>query len=269
MHIRQNRGYGRENQEDCAVALSRQLFLYGHSVDFHMMVVADGCGGTAAGERASSIACRDIPERVLGSLVADCTSGDLYRTQYRLFRAIHSGFQAANRSILLDIKAAPQREGMATTAVCLAILGTTAYVAWRGDSRCYLFRSGLLEQLTTDHTRLQSLIDAGVITEEEGKRHPARNYLSMALGNDEHGTPETTCCTVEPRDLFLLSSDGFHEGLTPEELAAFIGGHLSGDAPGDDLKGLAERMEQASLRVYGSDNLTVGLAYICPERDDR
>lgn len=140
----------RENNEDNAVADPGQRFF----------LVADGMGGQAAGEKASSLAVELIPKRLTQSLKFDGDPSD------RVVAAIDAAVEHANAEIMALGQVDPTYNQMGTTVALLVNDGDTLYVGGVGDSRVYRLSSGSFEQLTTDHSLTQALRDAGTITDE-------------------------------------------------------------------------------------------------------
>ena len=187
----------------------------------HVAVVADGMGGHKGGEIASRTAIIvffhllfDTPDWVLK--VDDQSAAKiLYRVTTR-YRSLDS---------LLDERARvdPDLRGMGTTMTLAYSIGYDLFLAHAGDSRAYLCRGGSLRQLTRDHTRVQELVDAGVMTREEAATHRLRNVLTNVLGG---GVPLTDVdvhrVQLEPHDSVMLCSDGLYDLVKDDEIAATL-----------------------------------------------
>ena len=141
--------------------------------------------------------------------------------------------------------------GMGSTVVLAVRCGKKLCVAHVGDSRAYLFRSGKLQRLTKDHSLVQSLIDSGQITAEEGETHPHRNVITRVLGYSEDMLPEICISDVKPGDRFLLCTDGLTVTVRDGELEKI----LQENAP----ESLADLLVARALDAGGPDNVTVGL----------
>jgi protein phosphatase len=158
----------RANNEDAIYTSSR------------LAAVADGVGGAAAGEVAS--------QRIVNSLAHFDTS----RLEIPLDAALENAIVFANESIGFMASARPQMEGMSTTLTAVALSNDGTYVVANiGDSRTYLLRAGELTQLSRDDSLVQDLIDAGHLTPEQARRHPARNVVMHALDGDPERRPST------------------------------------------------------------------------------
>jgi protein phosphatase len=159
-----------------------------------LLVVADGMGGHAAGEVASSLVVASI-----AALDDDDQGGDLLDA---LADAV-SGADTALRRTIDDDSAL---EGMGTTLTAMLWSGSRVGLAHVGDSRAYLLRGGDLLRLTHDHTYVQSLVDAGRISAEEAENHPRRSLLTRAMDGRNPAMPDLSVREVRPDDRFLLCS---------------------------------------------------------------
>ncbi|MFM8530405.1 MAG: PP2C family protein-serine/threonine phosphatase, partial [Ilumatobacteraceae bacterium] len=176
-----------------------------------LLVVADGMGGHAAGELASATAVATLAEVVDGD-------GDPGETLASLAAGVH----AAGVSIGQVVIDNPDLVGMGTTATALSFIdeGSTARVAvvHVGDSRGYLLRAGDLTRITHDHTYVQTLIDAGRISEDEAAAHPRRSLIMRAIDGLQPADPDLSVIEARAGDRFLLCSDGLTGVVSDEEL---------------------------------------------------
>ena len=162
--------------------------------------VADGVGGAAAGEVAS--------HRIVDSLALL----DKSRLDIPLDAALENAIAWGNESIGFIASARPQLAGMSTTLTAVALSNEGMYViANIGDSRTYLLRDGELTQLSRDDSLVQDLIDAGHLTPEQARRHPARNVVMHALDGDPERRPVTQLVPAQDGDRLLLCSDGLSD----------------------------------------------------------
>jgi len=202
-------------------------------------LVADGLGGHAAGEVASRVAVQAAAEA--WRVGRRCSSADAVL-------AAHHAVQAAAR----DGRGAP---GMGCTLVAARVLDGLLTCAWLGDSRAYLWRDSRLAQISHDHSYVQSLLDAGVISTLEAAHHPERHALlryagAGALSGDDIGSVGVP---AQPGDRVLLCSDGLNGELSAEAIAAELVRHERDQAAVDALV-------DAALAAGGHDNVTVALA---------
>jgi protein phosphatase len=198
-----------------------------------LYAIADGVGGHQAGEVASSTA--------LEALRAAVRSG----------KALRDAIEEANDAVYAKSLADDDLRGMGTTVTAATLAaGNTLLVGHVGDSRAYMLRDGDLRQLTTDHSRVQELVDTGHLTAEEAAVHPMRNIITRAIGMDE--TVEVDVYPVELRvgDRVLFCSDGLTDMLHDD----FLGTELRRE---DDPSRAATRLVDAANRAGGVDNITV------------
>ncbi|KUN84011.1 protein phosphatase [Streptomyces bungoensis] len=224
-----HKGMIREGNEDSGYAGPR------------LLAIADGMGGQAAGEVASS--------EVISTLVTlddDVPGSDL-------LTSLGQAVQRANDQLRSMVEDDPQLEGMGTTLTALLWTGQRLGLVHVGDSRAYLLRDGVLSQITQDHTWVQRLVDEGRITEEEATTHPQRSLLMRALGSGDHVEPDLSIREVRAGDRYLICSDGLsgvvsHQTME-ETLASYQG-------PQETVQELI----QLALRGGGPDNITVIVA---------
>ena len=210
----------------------------------HLLVIADGVGGSARGDVASAATVEvlrrldeDPGEGGIQGDVLGALAGAIHRSHDRI-----AGLVAEN----------PEIEGTSTTVTAVIFDGSHIGVGHVGDSRGYLLREGSLSQLTTDHTFVQSLIDEGRITEDEARVHPHRNLILRAVDGVHEPEPDVFSLEVVPGDRILLCSDGCSGVLSDEELSRILG-----DGTPDHV---AVSLIQASLEAGSSDNVTVVVA---------
>jgi PPM family protein phosphatase len=209
----------------------------------HLLVIADGVGGSARGDVASATAVEVIrkldepPGEEMQSDMLGGLAGAIHRSHDRI-----AGLVAEN----------PEIEGTSTTVTAVIFDGTLIGVGHVGDSRGYLLRDGTLSQLTTDHTFVQSLIDEGRITEDEARVHPHRNLILRAVDGVHEPEPDVFTLQVAPGDRIMLCSDGCSGVLSDDDLASILG-----DGTPDHA---AVSLISASLEAGSSDNVTVVIA---------
>ncbi|ODT94564.1 MAG: protein phosphatase [Pseudonocardia sp. SCN 72-86] len=221
---RSDRGLVRQNNQDAVYAGPRLLAL------------ADGMGGHAAGEVASSLVIS-----ALAPLDEDDPGDDL------LGQLRDATFQG-NAAITRHVADAPDLEGMGTTLTAILFAGSRLGMVHVGDSRCYQLRNGEFTQITKDDTFVQSLIDEGRITEEEAHTHPQRSLLLRAItGQDVE--PSLTIREARAGDRLLLCSDGLSGPVSDETLAQTLADY-------QDPRECADRLIDLALRGGGPDNIT-------------
>lgn len=209
-----------------------------------LFLVADGMGGAAAGEIASSMAAEAI-YRFLQS-----EWGDSHETSPDRFAAtLRQAVEKANIELHEYAKANPDVRGMGTTATVGGILDGALYLAQVGDSRAYLIRGGEAVQLTKDQSLTQRLVDAGEMTEEEAEKSTRRNIILQALGPDPTIRAELSFMPLLRGDVILICSDGLSGQVKREEIA-----ELATSEP--DPQQLCEALIDLANTRGGPDNIT-------------
>jgi PPM family protein phosphatase len=207
-----------------------------------LYAVADGMGGHAAGEVASSTA--------VSALAAAFEA-----TDHHTAGSLESAAKAANRAVWEQARTNRSMFGMGTTLVALAVVerqdGTNGLTAAHiGDSRLYAYRDGTLKQVTVDHSLVQELVDDGQISEAQAAVHPQRHVLTRALGVEPN--IEVDIIDLAPRhgDRYLLCSDGLPREVSDDQIAAVLSRFSN------PVEAAKELVAVANLRG-GNDNITV------------
>ena len=206
-----------------------------------LLVVADGMGGQAAGELASSVVVQTIAQ--LDAPAPAQPPGDPVR-------ALTDRINEAHERLHSIITENPQLEGMGTTLTAFLFSDNHVAFAHIGDSRAYRLRGGHLEQLTADHTWVQRLVDEGRISEEEAGHHPQRSLLMRALdGRGQVADADLSMTDIQPGDRLMLCSDGLSSFVSFDTLESTLAGYA-------DPHQAAESLIQLALRAGGPDNVT-------------
>ncbi|MEE2703972.1 MAG: PP2C family serine/threonine-protein phosphatase [Myxococcota bacterium] len=227
--LRTDTGLVRENNEDSALALPES----------GLFVVADGMGGHAAGEVASQLAVETVATQLSGRRIPKAIRGEAALLGAALVESNLAVYRKSRE---------PGLEGMGTTLTALLFRGRTATIAHAGDTRAYLVHKGTLRQLTRDHTLVSLLIAQGVVREEQSSEHPDRHVLTRAVGSQPTIEPEVVQVRVPRTARLLLSSDGLHDVVPPEELA-----RLASIA---ELEPAASALIGRANELGGPDNVT-------------
>ena len=219
-------GLRREHNEDTYYA----------DPDLGLWLVADGMGGHEFGEVASALA-RD-------AVVREVKAG----------KPLNEAIRSADEEIIRQSRRRAESLPMGTTMVALRVNGNKFELAWVGDSRAYLW-NGKLQQLSSDHSYVQELIDQGAITSEQARHHPHRNVVTQALGVTDPAdlNVETMTGELRPGMQLLLCSDGLTEEVDDATIAQVLAG--------DDCSAqeCVDSLVAAALDGGGSDNVTVVL----------
>jgi protein phosphatase len=229
----------------------RQTRLYGGSQG-HLLAVADGMGGRAAGERASTLAIDSMLTYVLDMLQwyfrLDQGSDEEFRDDLKA--ALHH----CQERITLEMAAMPKRDGMGATLTMAYIIWPRMYVVHVGDSRCYLFRGGELKQITRDHTVAEMYVERGAMSPEDAESSKWSHVLWNVLGGDtDELSPEVYLAHLQPGDTVLLCTDGLSGCVPREEIIE----RLRGDEPAE---GLCRQLVSDANGNGGADNITVVVA---------
>ncbi|MEY4313393.1 MAG: hypothetical protein RLZZ319_902 [Actinomycetota bacterium] len=210
----------------------------------HLFLVADGMGGHAGGDVASSLATQAI------TAVADERFESAEIAQETLVEAVRHSAQ----ELIEAVREHPDLSGMGTTVSALIRFDDSVVVAHIGDSRIYRFRDGELEQVTTDHTFVQKLVETGRITPEEAAVHPRRNVLMRVLGDFEGALDiDTARLDTVAGDRWLLCSDGLCGYVPENEMTAVL-------AAEPDAARASDKLIELALDRGAPDNVTVVIA---------
>ena len=227
--VRSDVGLLREGNEDSAYAGP------------HLLAVADGMGGHAAGEVASS------------ATITTISSLDSERPGINLVSALAEAVAMANMRLQELVISDPATEGMGTTLTAMLWLDGHAALCHIGDSRAYLLRSGQFYQITHDHTLVQSLVDEGKITEDDVATHPHRSLLLRALDGRTIAEPDLSQLETMPGDRLLLCSDGLSGVVTEQTLHQTLSSVWDPDQA-------ALQLVELAIKGGGPDNITVIVA---------
>lgn len=208
-----------------------------------LYIVADGMGGHKGGALAAQLTVDGIVEQ-LSEYPSDASIEDALRqafdkTNHAIYEQAHSGDS--------------ETEGMGSTAVLALISWNEVHIAHVGDSRAYLFQQGALNCLTTDHTRVQKMLDAGILTPEEARDHTDASVLDRAIGT--RPTVEVDIekkFVLEKGDALLLCSDGLTGYVDDEEIEKVLRSEKS-------FQKTADRLVDLALQWGSKDNITVQL----------
>ena len=213
--------------------------------DLGLFVVADGMGGHVAGEIASRLAV-DTIESVIAS--GDCSEPDS-RNCTLPERRLQTGFERASQAIADQAHRQPRLRGMATTASAILVSGGTSAIGHVGDSRVYLWRDRLLQQLTHDHSWVAEQVSLGLMSLAEARQHPWRNVVTRALSASDPPLVELSPLRLQHGDRVLISSDGLHGVIADDRIADVLG-------VTDDLDRACQQLIDDANGAGGPDNIT-------------
>ncbi len=223
-------------------------------VDGKVIAVADGMGGTADGDVASSIAIRSVVDYL--SMVMPWLDGGDAELSRRSLPGVRHGLSdvmaQSDRAVKVAAAQGVGKGTMGTTLTIAYIHYPMLYVAHVGDSRCYLWRKGNLSLLTRDHTVAQQVREQGGEV-APGSRWSHVLWNALTGSRTTHAQPEIQRFDLELGDVILLCSDGLTKHVADEQIAEVLAG-------GDSAAGVAKRLVAAANAAGGSDNITVALA---------
>jgi protein phosphatase len=205
----------------------------------YLFAVADGVGGMDLGEVASATAVSVLTEEFAKAQPGAMLVSLLPRLVQMANAAVH------------DCTLAPQYRGkkMATTLVACALRHDQAIVSHVGDSRCYLVRNGQARQITQDHTWVNEQRKMGLISASDIADSDARHVLIRSLGPEMFVSPDTTALTIQPGDVLVLCSDGLHDEMSEEAIAAIV-------SQNRNIEEVARELVARAVENDGNDNTT-------------
>jgi protein phosphatase len=245
-------GLKRDSNEDASAARP----------DLGLFVVADGMGGHAAGEVASKAAADTIEAFASDTRARDLNATWPFPLEPSLSvdgNRLKAAFRLANRNIAERIAGAQELRGMATTASAVLLSendsgAIVAAIGHVGDSRVYLCRAGSLRQLTDDHSWVGEQMRAGVLSDDDARRHPWRNVVTRAISGGADPDVDVVEMPLDADDRLLLCSDGLSGVIGDDAIArlACAGG----------IDAACEALIAAANETGGPDNITVVLIQI-------
>ncbi len=214
-----------------------------------VVAVADGMGGYKAGEVASAITVKVISSQVCPRLKkGTVASGDGMSGEAALLK---QSIVDANRHIYQTAHKIPECQGMGTTVVSAVFHDNKISVAHVGDSRLYRLRGEVFEQITSDHSLIQELIDRGFFTREEAEANTPKNLVTRALGIEPDVVVDVCEEPVQTGDIYLLCSDGLNDMVKDEEI------HLTLSKYSANLVEAADELVAQANEKGGKDNISV------------
>lgn len=204
-----------------------------------VLVVCDGMGGHNGG----TVASRTTVEAMLESFRTSATCN--------LKRLLSTAIDKANAHVREKGMKDPSLRNMGTTCVAVVARGSQVQVAHIGDSRAYVIRGDMIEQITRDHTYLNDLIEIGLLTPEKAKNHPERNIITRCVGMGDVVNVDFNVRSAQPGDAFLLCSDGLFNHVDDHEIREF--------AAQFEAQVAAQKLVDLANSRGGEDNITVGI----------
>ena len=206
-----------------------------------LLIVADGRGGHAAGDRASRVCVETAGSSIEGS------------GQTETIPILAEAVQKANRAVLKKAAEKPEYAGMGTTIVAAVIDGNTRYVANVGDSRLYLIDDDRIDQITLDHSLVAEMVRSGRISPEQMRNHPEKNIITRAVGGEENVEADFFDVGLHKGDVVLLCSDGLTNMVEDEQIFRIVRREKTQRHAG-------QKLIAAANSAGGRDNISVVLA---------
>ena len=204
-----------------------------------LFAIADGMGGAQAGEVASHLAATSLEHADL----------DGQHDEQRVVALI----QDANRSVYERARSDESTSGMGTTMTVALVDGDQVRIGHVGDSRAYLVRDHVLDQLTEDHSLVAELLRSGRLSPEEAEAHPHRSVITRVLGTDPEVEVDAFSVATKPGDLFMLCSDGLTAMVDDARILEVVEVHRG------DVQAMARALIAEANARGGEDNITVVL----------
>ncbi len=237
-----DRGRRRTNNEDACFVMKKDK----------VFIVADGVGGNNSGEIASRTAVNEIAGYV------ETHPLDKLKTPQEIRGYFEDCMKAANFKVLEMSRRFEKNRGMATTVVAAYIVKDQLYIINVGDSRAYIFRKGVLTQITEDHTYVNTLLKAGLISEEEAAHHENKNMITRAVGADYTIDADFFSVPIEKEDIILICTDGLYGEVGENELIRELEEEKS-------MTEVCNKLVEAANRNGGSDNITMVVLKVTEE----
>ena len=232
--FKSDKGLRRSNNEDaCFILLPDNVYL-----------VADGVGGGNAGEIASRTAVSEIANYIASNPIEKATN------KYAVVNYLQDCLDKTNEKIFNQALKYEENKGMATTIAVVYAKEGRAYIANIGDSRVYLYRDEELTQLTEDHTYVNTLLKAGIISEEQAAIDDRKNVITKALGADSTVEPDFYQLNIIKGDIFLVCTDGLYDEVSNPEMIDII-------KENESMSDICNRMIEKANSNGGHDNITV------------
>lgn len=210
--------------------------------DVAWAVVCDGMGGATGGNIASETAVKVISDKITSGFHEGMNDNSIKHL-------IISSVESANAAVNSMAKSNEELSGMGTTTVLAMVNTDTLYIAHVGDSRIYIMNHDSINQMTTDHSIVQMMVDNGEISPEEAKKHPKKNVITRALGVEETVRIDYSQECFNIGDRVLLCSDGLTNYVDDNDILDICNN--------TDFSELAAKLVETANNNGGGDNVTV------------
>lgn len=234
-----------------------------------LFIVADGMGGHAGGQIASTIATHQMGLETVALL--NTFEKKLPADAMDIFSILKHATVSANHQVSRITDVYPELESMGSTLTSLLVYGDQAYFSHVGDSRAYLIRDGQLIQMTEDHSYVQELVNFGEITAEQALIHMRRNLILKSISRNSSFMdiePDIASIKLKQGDRFILCSDGLIEHVRDADILKTVLENKSEEIPKALIR-MANSSEHMSPSGIGTDNTTVVLVEVGKKRRQR
>lgn len=222
---------------------NQDSFMFGRlSENALFCVVCDGMGGAKGGDVASDMAVKIICERIKDAY-KDGLSGNSIKNM------LESAIAAANINIYDASMADVNLRGMGTTVVAAVVVDRNLHIAHVGDSRAYLAGPQGLEQITRDHSIVQTMVEKGQLTQNEARNHPRKHFITRALGVEDTVDCDYDQLVIADGQRLIICTDGLTNLLEIEAIQNTVNEEKAEDVP--------QRLIDLANMAGGSDNITV------------
>ncbi len=227
-----DRGRRRKNNEDYIKIID----------DIGLYLLADGVGGSRSGEVASEETVESFANYIKLRI------GDVQEV-FDIIGLLEEAMNFVNKKIHALSRDKKENIGMATTFVYALIKDGTSYIGNVGDSRAYLIHNKEIIQITDDHTYVNELLKAGLLTKEEAKKHTKKNIITRAIGAEEVVKADLFTFPIDLGDKMILCSDGLYDEISDDDILNIINKH-------DDMQMCAKELIETANNCGGNDNIS-------------
>jgi protein phosphatase len=222
-----------------------------------LFIVADGLGGHGGGEVASAISLHAIVNYMLNMMPWFFRLDEAREDDLR--EELEAALQRCQGKVQSAAGTHQDISEMGTTLTMAYVIWPRLYVVHAGDSRCYLYRSSKLEQITKDHTIAEKMVDQGKLTPEEAEESAWSNVLWNAVGGgSDEISPEVYKAELQKGDILLLCTDGLTKHLSDGTIVETLTRPLTG--PRESVQAKAQKLIDMANQDGGTDNITVVIA---------
>lgn len=210
----------------------------------NLFVLCDGVGGGNSGEIASRTTVNEIANFFKNHPTRNMNSME------EIISALQIAIDEVNRKIYNTAISYEENTGMATTLVIFCSKKDKAYIANIGDSRAYIYRSGSLKQLTEDHTYVNSLVKAGILTKEQALLDDRKNMITRAIGAEPNVEPDFFMVDIKEGDVFVICSDGLYDEVSDLDIAKTI-------REEENMSNVCTALVEKANKNGGHDNISI------------